>query len=143
MSNSFSIPGELNVFKVTKNALSERMQPSDSNKKVITFTMSRNLQNKLHEALIKSTKYNLKKKSEWVYEAIEMLIENPDYKDFVFNSQGAGNDYVHDRVRLNFDQRCIFSDIRNEVVREYPHIRGPQGSLLRAAILSRLTRDHS
>ena len=69
-----------------------------------------------------------------------MLKQNPDYKELVRNAEGNNEDFVFDKIYMTFKQRCAFSDMRNEVVKEFPDIRGPQAAIIRAAILSRLTR---
>ncbi|HAU0120086.1 TPA: hypothetical protein JBE93_16400, partial [Legionella pneumophila] len=94
----------------------------------------------LREILLNSEKYNLKKKTDWVNEAIIMLKENPDYKEMVLNAEGNSENFVFDKIYMTFKQRCFFSDMRNEVVKEYPDIRGPQTAIIRAAILSRMMR---
>ena len=52
----------------------------------------------------------------------------------------VGGYFVFDKIYMTFSQRCLFADIRNEVVKEYPDIKGPQAAVIRAAILSRLMR---
>ncbi len=113
---------------------------NEEDKKIITFTINKEMTQKLREILITSEKYNLKKKSDWVNEAILMLKENPDYKEVIRNAEGNNKDFVFDKIYMTFKQRCLFADIRNDVVKAYPDIRGPQASIVRAAILSRLTR---
>ena len=119
-----------------------KLKLSDNNedKKIITFTVNKAIKDKLRETLLSSEKYNLKKKSDWVNEAILMLKENPDYKEMVCNAEGNNEDFVFDKIYMSFEQRCIFAEIRNEVVKEFPDIRGPQAAVIRAAILSRLMR---
>lgn len=107
---------------------------------MITFTINKILKEKLRKTLITSERYNLKKKSAWVNEAILMLKNNPDYREMVSNAEGNNNDFVFDKIYMTFDQRCIFAEIRNEVVKAFPDIRGPQAAVIRAAILSRLLR---
>ena len=109
-------------------------------KRVITFTINNEIREQLKEILIESEKYSLKKKSEWINEAIVLLKENPDYKEIVLNAEGSNSDFVLDKVNMTFSQRCFFSEIRTEVVRAHPDIRGPQAAILRASILSRLMR---
>lgn len=113
---------------------------NDEDKKIITFTMNKELKETLREILVQSEKYNLKKKTDWVNEAIAMLKENPDYKELVLNAEGNSENFVFDKIYMTFKQRCFFADMRNEVVKEYPDIRGPQAAIIRAAILSRLMR---
>ena len=117
-----------------------KLNDNNEDKKIITFTINKSIKEKLRETLISSEKYNLKKKSEWVNEAIFMLKENPDYKDRVSTAEGNNEDFVFDKIYMTFSQRCIFAEIRNEVVRKFPDIRGPQAAVMRAAILSRLMR---
>ena len=119
-----------------------RLKLNDNNedKKIITFTINKEVKWKLKAALFNSEKYNLKKKSEWVNEAILMLKENPDYKERVSNAEGNNEDFVFDKIYMTFEQRCIFAEMRNEVVKAFPDIRGPQAAVIRAAILSRLMR---
>lgn len=109
-------------------------------KKIITFTINKSIKERLRETLLSSKEYNLKKKSEWVNEAILMLKENPDYKDRVSNAEGNSEDFIFDKIYMTFAQRCMFAEMRNEVVREFPDIIGPQAAVIRAAILSRLMR---
>lgn len=109
-------------------------------KRVITFMVNRELRDQLKEILANSDKYSLKKKSDWINEAILMLQENPDYKEMVLNAEGSNKDFVLDKVKMTFSQRCHFSSLRKEVVVAYPDIRGPQGAIIRAAILSRVVR---
>lgn len=109
-------------------------------KKIITFTLNKEMKETLRDVLVKSEKYNLKKKTDWVNEAIIMLKENPDYKEMVLNAEGHSENFVFDKIYMTFKQRCFFADMRNEVVKEHPDIRGPQAAIIRAAILSRLMR---
>ena len=113
---------------------------NEEDKKIITFTINKEIKEALRETLIKSEKYNLKRKSDWVNEAIIMLRHNPDYKEMACNAEGNNENFVFDKIYMTFSQRCFFAEIRNEVVKAYPDIRGPQAVILRAAILSRLMR---
>ena len=117
-----------------------KLNNSNEDKKIITFTINREIKRKLRETLINAENYNLKKKSDWVNEAILMLKENPDYKDRVCNAEGNNENFVFDKIYMTFSQRCLFAEMRNEAVKAYPDIRGPQAAIVRAAILSRLMR---
>lgn len=117
------------------------LQNSVEDKKIITFTLNSEMRENLKEKLIISEKYNLKKKSDWINEAIVMLRKNPDYREIIRNAEGKSADFVFDKVYMTFQQRCVFAEIRNSVVKEYPDIRGPQGAIIRAAILSRMMRN--
>ena len=116
------------------------MHDNKSDKRVITFTINKELREQIKEILIQSDKYSLKMKSDWINEAILMLKENPDFKEMVLNAEGSNKDFVLDKVNMTFSQRCLFSSIRTEVVVANPDIRGPQAAIIRAAILSRLVR---
>ena len=83
-----------------------------ADKKIITFTINKEIKQKLRETLINSEKYNLKKKSDWVNEAIEMLKRNPDYKEIVCNAEGNNEDFVFDKIYMTFQQRCSFAEIK-------------------------------
>ena len=117
-----------------------RLNNSDEDKKSITFTINKEIKQKLNETLINASNYNLKNKSDWTNEAIVMLKENPDYKEMVCNAEGNSNSFVFDKIHMTFSQRCLFAEIRNEVVKSNPDIRGPQAAIIRMAILSRLLR---
>lgn len=117
-----------------------KLSNNEEDKKIITFTLNQEIKIRLKEVLISSEKYNLKKKTNWVNEAIIMLKENQDYKEMVRNAEGNNENFVFDKIYMSFDQRCFFSDMRNEVVKAYPDIRGPQAAIIRAAILNRLMR---
>ncbi|CEG59115.1 hypothetical protein [Legionella fallonii] len=117
-----------------------KLNNNEDDKKIITFTINKEIKESLREILLNSEKYNLKKKTDWVNEAIIMLKENPDYKEMVLNAEGNSENFVFDKIYMTFEQRCFFSDMRNEVVKEYPDIRGPQAAIIRAAILSRIMR---
>ncbi|MCE3238269.1 MAG: hypothetical protein K0R24_1250 [Gammaproteobacteria bacterium] len=117
-----------------------KLNNNKEDKKIITFTLNKEMKETLKELLIKSEKYNLKRKTEWINEAIVMLNENPDYKEMVINAEGNSENFVFDKIYMTFKQRCFFADMRNEVVKEHPDIRGPQAAIIRAAILSRLMR---
>jgi hypothetical protein len=117
-----------------------KLNNNDEDKKNITFTFNKVIKEKLREALINSKNYNLKKKSEWVNEAILMLRDNPDFKEIVCHAEGNSEDFVFDKIHMTFAQRCLFAEIRNETVKAFPDIRGPQAAIIRAAILSRLMR---
>jgi hypothetical protein len=123
---------------VKQNSL--RLSNDDKDKKIITFTLSKEIKESLRKVLVESEKYNLKMKTDWVNEAIVMLSQNPDFKTTVRNAEGNSGGFVFDKVYMTFEQRCFFSDIRNAVVKEFPDIQGPQAAIIRAAILSRLTR---
>lgn len=116
------------------------MHKNKSDKRVITFTINKELREQIKEILVRSDKYTLKMKSDWINEAILMLKENPDFKEMVLNAEGSNKDFVLDKVNMTFNQRCLFSSIRTEVVVAHPDIRGPQAAIIRAAILSRLVR---
>src|SRR3990167_5449906 len=116
------------------------MFDNKNDKRVITFTINKELREQVKEILKQSDKYSLKMKSDWINEAILMLKENPDFKEIVLNAEGSNKDFVLDKVNMTFSQRCLFSNIRKEVVVAYPDIRGPQAAIIRAAILSRLVR---
>lgn len=122
---------KLNSLKLSNNA---------KDKKIITFTLNKKIQESLRDVLIQSEHYNLKKKSDWINEAIVMLRENPDFKEIIRNAEGNSGDFVFDKIYMTFEQRCFFSDMRNDVVKEFPDIQGPQAAIIRAAILSRLMR---
>lgn len=113
---------------------------NNEDKKIITFTINKEIKERVNEVLINSKNYNLKKKSDWINEAILMLKENPNYKEMVLNAEGNSEEFVFDKIYMTFQQRCDFAEIRNDVVREYPDIRGPQAAIIRASILSRLVR---
>ena len=116
------------------------LSDNNSDKKIITFTINKVIKQKLRETLLESEKYNLKKKGDWINEAIVMLNNNPSFKEMVRHAEGSNKEFVLDKVYMTFQQRCLFSEIRNEVVKAFPDIKGPQASIIRAAILSRLTR---
>ena len=59
-------------------------------KKIITFTINKELKDMLREVLVQSENYNLKKKSDWVNEAILMLKENSEYTEVVRMAEGGG-----------------------------------------------------
>ena len=122
---------KLNSLKLSNDA---------KDKKIITFTLNKEMQESLREMLIQSEHYNLKKKSDWINEAIVMLRNNPDFKGIVRNAEGNSGDFVFDKIYMPFEQRCFFSDMRNDVVKEFPDIQGPQAAIIRAAIMSRLMR---
>jgi len=118
-----------------------KLNNNEEDKKIITFTLNKEMKEKLREVLVQSEKYNLKKKTDWVNEAIVMLKESSDYKERVLNAEGNSENFVFDKIYMTFKQRCFFADMRNEVVKAHPDIRGPQAAILRAAILSRLMRN--
>lgn len=113
---------------------------NEKDKKIITFTINKGIKEKLKEVLANSKNYNLKKKSDWVNEAILMLKDNPDYKELVCNAEGNSEDFVFDKIYMTFSQRCLFAEMRNETVKAFPDISGPQAAIIRTAILSRLMR---
>ena len=78
------------------NAL--KLSYNNEDKKIITFTINKIIKEKLKETLINSEKYNLKKKSDWVNEAILLLKENSDYKEMVSNSEGNNEYFVFDKI---------------------------------------------
>jgi hypothetical protein len=117
-----------------------KLNNNDEDKKIITFTLNKEMKETLREVLVQSEKYNLKKKTDWVNEAIIMLKESLDYKERVLNAEGNSENFVFDKIYMTFKQRCFFADMRNEVVKTHPDIRGPQAAIIRAAILSRLMR---
>ncbi len=117
-----------------------KLNNNDDDKKIITFTINKEIKETLRDILLTSENYNLKKKTDWVNEAIVMLKKNPDYKEMVLNAEGNSENFVFDKIYMTFNQRCFFADMRSDVVKEYPNIRGPQTAIIRAAILSRLMR---
>jgi hypothetical protein len=117
-----------------------KLNNNEEDKKIITFTLNKEMKETLREVLVQSEKYNLKKKTDWINEAIVTLKENPDYKEMVLNAEGNSENFVFDKIYMSFKQRCFFADMRNEVVKEHPDIRGPQAAIIRAAIMNRLMR---
>ena len=122
--------------------MQNKLTLSDNNedKKTITFTINKEIKERLREILIGDKNYNLKMKSNWINEAIAILKNNPDYKEMVCSAEGKNDDFVFDKFYMTFQQRCFFSEMRNEVVKAFPDIRGPQGAIIRAAVLSRIMR---
>ena len=82
--------------------------------------------------------YNLKKKSLWVNEALESLKEDINMKEIVLNADDGSPEYIVDKIKMNFNERCLLAEIRTEIVREYPDISAPQSAIIRAAIFNRL-----
>lgn len=113
----------------------------DEDKKTIAFTINKHIKERLKEVLIRSKNYNLKMKSDWVNEAILMLNGTPEYSAVVSSTEGNTEDFVLDKIYMNFAQRCYFSKMRNNVVQQYPDIRGPQGAIIRTAILNRIIHN--
>ncbi len=113
---------------------------SNEDKKIITFSINKEIKDRLKETLINSENYNQKMKSEWVNEALEILYASDDYKEMACHAEGNSEDFVFDKIYMTFTQRCAFSEMRNEVVKAYPDIKGPQGAIIRAAILRRLLK---
>jgi len=116
------------------------LKNSDSDLKVITFTINFEIKARLKEILKNSDYYTLKMKSQWINEAIVSLSKLPDYKQIVCNAEGNSENFVFDKIYMTFEQRCLFAEVRNEVVKSHPDIRGPQAAIIRAAILSRMMR---
>lgn len=113
---------------------------NEEDKKIITFTLNKEIKQRLRETLLLSDKYNLKKKSDWINEALIQFRENPDYKEMACHAEGNNENFVFDKIYMSFKQRCIFAELRSAVVQAHPDIRGPQAAIIRAAILSRLMR---
>lgn len=120
-----------------------KLSGKNDDKKIITFTINKSVKETLKEILKNSKDYNLKMKSHWVNEAILKLKENPNYREMILNAEGNSKDFVFDKIYMTFDQRCIFAEIRNEVVKNFPDIKGPQAAIIRAAIVSRLIRKNN
>lgn len=116
------------------------LNDNNEDKKIITFTINNEVKAKLRETLVHAENYNLKMKSDWVNEAILMLKKNPDHKELVCSAEGNNKDFVFDKIYMTFAQRCLFAEMRSDVVKTHPDIRGPQAAIIRAAILSRLLR---
>lgn len=85
-----------------------KLNNNEDDKKIITFTINKEIKESLREILLNSEKYNLKKKTDWVNEAIIMLKENPDYKEMVLNAEGNSENFVFDKIYMTFKQRCFF-----------------------------------
>jgi len=81
---------------------------NNQDKKIITFTLNKGIKIQLREILSSSEKYNLKMKSDWINEAIEMLNESPDFKEMARNAEGNNEDFVFDKIYMTFKQRCFF-----------------------------------
>lgn len=101
-NNSSNCSGS--VIKMNKLKLNN----NEDDKKIITFTINKEIKESLREILLNSEKYNLKKKTDWVNEAIIMLKENPDYKEMVLNAEGNSENFVFDKIYMTFKQRCFF-----------------------------------
>ena len=117
------------------------LKDSDKDVKRVAFTIDKEVRDKLKKTLMYSEHYNLKQKSIWIIEAIDMLTVDNDYLNMVYRAEGVSESSVVDKIYMSFDQRCSFANIRNEVVKKYPDIRGPQASIIRAAIMHRLIQS--
>ncbi len=122
--------------------MNKLVNSNNDEKKIITYTLNKEIKEKLEEVLTTTKNYNKKKKSQWINEAIVILKNNPDYKQMVCHAEGNNEDFVFDKIYMTFEQRCFFAEMRNEVVREYPDLKGPQAAIIRAAILSRFLRKN-
>lgn len=105
----------------------------------ITFVLPFVLQKELKERVIQDS-YDMKGKSRWVSEAIEILISINEFPDLVkINDEMKGFEKLESVVISKELKRLLDSAIIN-VRKKYPAIEGVQSRIIRTAIMQRLLR---
>lgn len=106
----------------------------------VTFVVPQAFQQDLREQVIKDG-YGMRGKSKWISEAIESLLEIPNYIELVhYNDEMKGfakmeTIVVAKELKNLLDQAII------AVRKQYPTIEGVQSHIVRTAILQRLLRS--
>ncbi len=87
-----------------------------------------------------SAGYGLRGKSRWVAEAIEQLLELPDYPDYVDIAEEMSDLTATEVIQLPIELKARLDHALIEVRTHYPTLEGVQSCLVRSAIMQRLLR---
>lgn len=108
-----------------------------SSKVKITFVLPEALQRDLKEKMIKDG-YDLKGKSRWVSEAIEMLFDMSNFTHLVkLNDEMSGFERM-ESVVIDRALKTKITEATLSVRQDYPVLEGVQSRILRTAIVQRL-----
>lgn len=108
-----------------------------SKKVKISFVIPEGLQKDLKERIVLDG-YSLKGKSQWVAEAVELLLKIDSYMDLVkVNDVMKGFEkfesvLVDRKLKIQLDESVI------NIRKKYPEVDGVQSRIMRTAILQRL-----
>ena len=104
-----------------------------------TFVVPKKLRDELRESTVKDG-YGLRGKSTWVAEAVERLLEMPNFAHLVnLSNEMSGFSEVETvvmepKLKLKLEEAVI------TVRKEFPSIEGVQSQILRTAIIQRMVR---
>lgn len=105
----------------------------------LAFVLPEPLQKDLKSHMVQNG-YDLKGKSRWVSEAVEMLLDLNDYADLVkLNDEMSGFDKL-ESVVIERRLKKLINEAALTVRRKYPAIEGVQSRIVRTAIVQRLIR---
>lgn len=109
------------------------------NKVKITFVLPMNLQQEFKETVMKDG-YDAKSKSRWVAEAIENLLINNNFSDFIkINDEMKGFEKL-ESVVISRELKNQLNEAIISIRKRYPTMEGVQSRILRTAIMQRLLR---
>ncbi len=110
-----------------------------TNKVKIAFVLPEPLQKDFRSHMVQAG-YDLKEKSRWVSEAVEMLLNFNDYADLVkLNDEMSGFDKL-ESVVIERSLKKLMNEASVNVRKKYPSIEGVQSRIVRTAIVQRLIR---
>lgn len=108
-------------------------------KKKIIFVVPTSLQQELRERVIKDG-YGFRGKSKWVAEAIDRLLTNKKFPEFVNYSDEMSNFDKRETVVIEASLYRKLQDAILLIRKEFPLLEGVKSHVVRTAILQRLVR---
>ena len=106
----------------------------------VTFVVPQVFQQDLREQVIKDG-YGMRGKSKWISEAIENLLELPNYIELVqYSDEMKGFEKV-ETIVIAKNLKNLLDQAIIAVRKQYPTIEGVQSHIVRTAILQRLLRS--
>jgi len=105
-----------------------------------SIKLQKQLHYKIQQGVINDG-YGMRGKSKWIIEAIEKLLELPDYPDLV---DIAGDmDQLSEMISIRLSEQLVskLDQAIIQVRRHYPAMEGVKSNLIRASIVQRLLRS--
>jgi hypothetical protein len=110
-----------------------------TNKVKVAFVLPEPLQKDFKSHMVQNG-YDLKGKSRWVSEAVEMLLQFSGYADLVkLNDEMSGFDKLESIV-IERSLKKMITEASIAVRQKYPSLEGVQSRIVRTAIVQRLIR---
>lgn len=106
----------------------------------ITFVLPDVLQKECREKIVKDG-YDMRGKSRWISEAIELLLAMNNYPELVnLSNQMKGFEKV-ESVVMTKDLKKFLDKAVIEIRKSYPSMEGVQSGIVRTAIMQRILRS--